>query len=153
MLNRRYLRIKAMQNVFAYLQCRQSDYHLALDLIREEFAPDLNSMEVQDPVKLEENRKAAAELFVKSYEERKLQNPDAYTPEQASAAQDALTYYNKLVQQDFDHLRKTMVTEAEKLAGFVENIKTGVVHFFGFLVRTLTLIVAFVLGRHIDHTA
>jgi N utilization substance protein B len=117
MLNRRYLRIKAMQNIFAYLQCRQSNYHLALDLIREEFAPDLNSMEVQDPIKLEENRKAASELFSKSHEERRLQNPDAYAPGQVKVAQDALTHYNKLVQQDFDHLRKTMVAEAEKLAG------------------------------------
>lgn len=117
MLNRRYLRIKAMQNIFAYLQCRQSDYHLALDVIREQFAPDLNSMEVQDPVKLEENRKAAADLFIKSHEERRLQSTQGYTPEQASAASDALSYYNKLVQQDFDHLRKTMVAEAEKIAG------------------------------------
>ncbi len=117
MLNRRYLRIKAMQNIFAYLQCRQSDYHLALDLIREEFAPDLNSMEVQDPVKLEESRKAAAGLFVKSHEQRRLQPAPELTPAQLSAANDALTYYNKLVQQDFDHLRKTMVIEAEKLAG------------------------------------
>ena len=117
MLNRRYLRIKAMQTIFAYLQCRQSDYHLALDLIREEFAPDLNSMEVQDPVKLEENRKAAAGLFVRSHEERRLQPAPDLTPEQLSAASDALNYYNKLVQQDQDHLRKTMVLEAEKLAG------------------------------------
>ncbi|AHM60734.1 nusb antitermination factor [Flammeovirgaceae bacterium 311] len=106
-----------MQNIFAYLQCRQSDYHLTLDLIREQFAPDLNSMEVQDPVKLEENRKAASDLFIKSHEERRLQPTHGYTPEQASAASDALSYYNKLVQQDFDHLRKSMVAEAEKIAG------------------------------------
>jgi transcription antitermination protein NusB len=117
MLNRRYLRIKAMQNIFAFLQCRQSNYHLALDLIRDEFSPDLNSMEVQDPVKLQENRKAASELFIRSHEQRKLQAADTLSSEQAAAAQGALTYYNKLVQQDMDHLRKTMVAEAEKLAG------------------------------------
>ena len=117
MLNRRYLRIKAMQNIFAYFQCRQSDYHLALDLIRDEFAPDLNSMEVQDPVKLEENRRAASELFTNSHEEGRLQGQDAYTAEQTSAALDALNYYKKMVQQDVDHLRKNMVIEAEKLAG------------------------------------
>ncbi|WP_161622703.1 hypothetical protein [Cesiribacter andamanensis] len=106
-----------MQNIFAFLQCRQSNYHLALDQIREQFAPDLNSMEVQDPVKLQENRKAASDLFIKSHEERKLQGADAYTAEQAAAAQNALTYYNKLVQQDGDRLRKNMVVEAEALAG------------------------------------
>ena len=116
MLNRRYLRIKAMQNIFAFFQCRQSDYHLSLDLIREEFAPDLNSMEVQDPVKLTEDRKASTELFVKSFEKQRLVGADAFTEVQVKAAQEALTYFDKLVRQDMSHLRKSMVAEAEKIA-------------------------------------
>ncbi len=116
MLNRRYLRIKAMQNIFAFFQCRQSDYHLGLDLIREEFTPDLNSMEVQDPVKLKENRKAASELFIKSYDKGRLTGVDEYTEVQVNAAQDALNYFEKLVRQDVSHLRKSMVAEAEKIA-------------------------------------
>jgi N utilization substance protein B len=116
MLNRRYLRIKAMQNIFAFFQCRQSDYHLALDLIKEEFAPDLNSMEVQDPVKLEEDRKATAALFTQSYEQHKLAAADEYTEEQAKVAQDALQYYDKQVKKDVQHLRKNMLAEVEKIA-------------------------------------
>lgn len=116
MLNRRYLRIKAMQNIFAFFQCRQSDYHLALELIKEEFAPDLNSMEVQDPVKLEEDRKAASALFVQSYEQNKLSGSEQYAEGQVNAAQDALRYYDKLVKQDMHHLRKSMLAEVEKIA-------------------------------------
>lgn len=116
MLNRRYLRIKAMQNIFAFFQCRQSDYHLALELIKEEFAPDLNSMEVQDPAKLEEDRKAASAMFVQSYEQNKLSGSDGYAEGQVKAAQDALHYYDKLVKQDMHHLRKSMLAEVEKIA-------------------------------------
>ena len=48
MLNRRTIRIKIMQSLFAYSQCKEADLLLAHDLIEERFQPDLNSMEVQD---------------------------------------------------------------------------------------------------------
>jgi N utilization substance protein B len=37
-----------MQTLFAYEQCMEANNTLAQDLIDERFAPDLNSMEVQD---------------------------------------------------------------------------------------------------------
>jgi len=45
MLNRRTIRIKIMQSLFAYSQCKDADLLLAHDLIEERFQPDLNSME------------------------------------------------------------------------------------------------------------
>lgn len=116
MLNRRYLRIKAMQNIFAFFQCRQADYHLALELIREEFSPDLNSMEVQDPVKLQENRKVSLALFARSYEQLSLPANEEYTDQQGKATQEALAYYDKQVKKDIQHLRKNMLIEVEKIA-------------------------------------
>jgi N utilization substance protein B len=115
MLNRRYLRIKVMQNIFAFFQCRQSDYHLAMDLIREEFKPDLNSMEVQDPEKLEEDRKAASALFADNFEEKQFVGSEKHSPVQVNSAQGALQYYDKLVKQDINHLRKGMLAETEKI--------------------------------------
>lgn len=105
-----------MQNIFAFFQCRQSDYHLAMDLIREEFKPDLNSMEVQDPEKLNEDRKAASALFAESYEQKELVGREKYNPVQVHAAQGAVQYYEKLVKQDVNHLRKGMLAETEKIA-------------------------------------
>ena len=52
MLNRRILRVKAFQNLYAYEQCKGSNLNLAKDYIRESFLPDLNSMEVQDKAAL-----------------------------------------------------------------------------------------------------
>ncbi len=105
-----------MQNIFAFFQCRQSDYHLAMDLIREEFKPDLNSMEVQDPEKLEEDRKAASALFAENFEQKQLMGTDKYSPVQVNSAQGAVQYYDKLVKQDVSHLRKAMLAETEKIA-------------------------------------
>jgi len=48
MLNRRTLRIKAMQSLFAYKHCKTANYNLALNQVSEAFSPNLNSMEVQE---------------------------------------------------------------------------------------------------------
>jgi N utilization substance protein B len=52
MLNRRLIRIRAMQALYAYEQSRKANFLLAQDIIRERFMPDLNSMEKQDKTKL-----------------------------------------------------------------------------------------------------
>ncbi len=52
MLNRRLIRIRAMQALYAYEQSKKANFLLAQDLIRDRFAPDLNSMEKQDKTKL-----------------------------------------------------------------------------------------------------
>lgn len=106
-----------MQNIFAYFHCRQSDYHLALDLIKKEFAPDLNSMEVQDPVKREEDRKVASALFARNFnKDSKAAEPQQASELQQNAARDAFEYFQKLSRKDMEHLRKSMVAEAEKIA-------------------------------------
>ena len=63
MLNRRLIRIRAMQALYAYKQAEGANFQLALDLIAETFAPDLNSMEFQDKEKLEGHRKLGQQLL------------------------------------------------------------------------------------------
>ena len=63
MLNRRSLRIKVMQNLFALQQCKEANYELCIEKINEFFSPDLNSMEVQDKALLSAQRKEAEKLF------------------------------------------------------------------------------------------
>lgn len=52
MLNRRLLRTKAVQALYARKLTADANRLLALDHIDEAFAPDLNSMEFQDRTKL-----------------------------------------------------------------------------------------------------
>ena len=61
MLNRRILRVKAFQNLYAFEQCKGSNINIAKDFIRESFLPDLNSMEVQDKAALSREGEEAGE--------------------------------------------------------------------------------------------
>jgi N utilization substance protein B len=63
MLNRRILRVKAFQNLYAFEQCKGSNINLAKDFIRESFLPDLNSMEVQDKAALSREGEEAVQIF------------------------------------------------------------------------------------------
>lgn len=104
-----------MQSVYAFKQSKQSDYHIALDLIKESFAPDLNSMDYQDKELLESNKKQAMQLFGEYYNADNIlidQNvPDAVQ----NATSEAVSYYKQLVNKDFQFFRKQMLSETEKI--------------------------------------
>ena len=67
MLNRRSLRIKVMQSLFALQQCKDATYELCLEKLGETFSPDLNSMEVQDKPLLQQQKKDSVKLFEKAF--------------------------------------------------------------------------------------
>ena len=67
MLNRRSLRVKVMQSLFALQQCKDANYELCLEKISDSFLPDLNSMEVQDKAQLTLEKKQATKLFEKTF--------------------------------------------------------------------------------------
>lgn len=113
MLNRRTLRIKIMQTLFAFDQCKEANHTLAHDLIEERFAPDLNSMEVQDKELLRKQKKAAMQYFDTIY---KGQTPADEADENVSkVAEEALRMFQNQVKKDQDFLAKNMVLEIERL--------------------------------------
>jgi transcription antitermination protein NusB len=114
MLNRRTLRVKIMQSLFAFDQCRDANFQLAHDQIDLDFQPDLNSMEVQDKELLKERRKTARQLL-----EKKFSNPDTPDGDEpivnervAAAVED----YHRQTKKDFQHLSKTMIQGVEKIS-------------------------------------
>jgi N utilization substance protein B len=68
MLNRRNLRIKVMQSLFSLQQCKDANYELGIEGFGEIFTPDLNSMEVQDKVLLNNQKKQSTKMFEKAFE-------------------------------------------------------------------------------------
>jgi len=72
MLNRRTIRIKAMQSLFAYEQCKRADYNIALEQIETTFSPDLNSMEKQDKKLLKIQATEATKIFRSEYRKNKV---------------------------------------------------------------------------------
>ncbi len=120
MLNRRTLRIKIMQGLFAYDQCREANYNLALDQIEEHFKPNLNSMEIQDRELLKGQRKAARHLL-----EKKFSNPAA--PEGADAivneaVKESVTQYHKHIKKDFLFFSKNTILEVEKINDLYHSV-------------------------------
>src|SRR5690606_37931966 len=114
MLNRRTLRIKAMQAIYAYMQAEGSNYLLALDQISEEFAPDLNSMEAQDRKLLEGKRQIATLLFKEWYQTRQFE-PEEEEKDVINAVNSAIVYYNNLNKKDLKYYGNQMLGAVERI--------------------------------------
>jgi N utilization substance protein B len=127
MLNRRTLRIKIMQTLFAFDQCKEANHTLALDLIDERFTPNLNSMEVQDKEHLKKQKKAATQYFEKIF---KGQTPATEDDEVViKVAEEALRTYQQQVKKDQDFLAKNMLLEIEKLTNLYHSVLSLVLEF------------------------
>jgi N utilization substance protein B len=115
MLNRRILRVKAFQNLYAFEQCRGSNLNLAKDFIRESFLPDLNSMEAQDKPALHREAEDAIRLFDENQESKQL-IPAAYASVKVEKVViEALKQYREANEKDRQFLLKNMVISAERI--------------------------------------
>jgi N utilization substance protein B len=104
-----------MQNIFAFKHCQGANYHLAKDLIKDHFSPDLNSMERPDPEQLNANKQAALELFENYYPQKFVKKDNDISGEVLAASQNAIDYYYIQVKKDADFLRKSMISGAEDI--------------------------------------
>ncbi len=115
MLNRRILRVKAFQNLYAYEQCKASNLNLAKDQIKEAFQPDLNSMEVQDKPLLKKEAALAIDLFSKNLRNEIFESGEFDNVKIEVEAKKALNAFKQANRKDFDFLANNMVTSAERL--------------------------------------
>lgn len=120
MLNRRTLRIKIMQSLFAYEQCKEADYLIALDHVTAFFQPDLNSMKVQDKVMLKGQQAVALKQFEKKFQGQAVK--ESLDPKISQAIEEALSLHKKLTKKDFDYLRKNIVLDVEKINVFYYSV-------------------------------
>ncbi|PSL05809.1 transcription antitermination factor NusB [Cecembia rubra] len=115
MLNRRILRVKAFQNLYAYEQCKASNFNLAKDQIREAFQPDLNSMEIQDKAQLKRDAAKAIEIFSNNLNKDILETDNVGNQKIVQEVKNALNYFHNTNRKDFEFLSKNMITSAERL--------------------------------------
>jgi len=115
MLNRRTLRIKAMQSLFAYERSLGSNYNIAKDRIAEAFAPDLNSMEVQDKELLGKQKKEATALFDENYKQGNPITASAEDKINQEVSRNILQYHIDK-SKDQKQIKKQMVKEAEGIS-------------------------------------
>ena len=115
MLNRRILRVKAFQNLYAYEQCKGSNLNLARDFIRESFLPDLNSMEVQDKAALSKEADEAIQIFDQNVDQGKKLIPNEAGEKVKKIALAALKQVHEANEKDQQFLLKNMVVSAERI--------------------------------------
>ena len=116
MLNRRTLRVKAMQAMFAYKQCKEANYNVAIEKIIQAYEPSMNIMEMQDPVVLEEEKKGVLEIFKKTIKENLKDIADTNFSESIlKEAEKAIEDYRLQVKKDLTGIKKKLMNEAGKL--------------------------------------
>ncbi len=115
MLNRRILRVKAFQNLYAYEQCKGSNLNLARDFIRESFLPDLNSMEVQDKAALSREAEEAIQIVDQNVDQAQQLIPNEAGAKVKKIALEALKQVHAANEKDRQFLLKNMVVSAERI--------------------------------------
>lgn len=113
MLNRRTLRAKIMQSLFAFEQCKEANNELALDLIDQRFSPNLNSMEVQDKPQLKKQNKEARALYTRNF--KKTDSGVSQDEAVNKTVAEALKFYENQTKKDFNFLKKNLAIEVEKI--------------------------------------
>ncbi|MDH4058218.1 MAG: transcription antitermination factor NusB [Cyclobacteriaceae bacterium] len=113
MLNRRSLRIKVMQSLFAFHQSKEASYLLSQDYVERAFELNLNSMEVQDKKELSKKQKEAVKLFQSSFKERqKITHEDQKIQD---TVKESLKLYDKTIKNDLSVFGKSLVRDVEKI--------------------------------------
>lgn len=115
MLNRRTLRIKAMQSIFAYEQCKKANYHLAIEQITNFFLPNLNSMEVQDKTLLKASGNEAVKLFEGDYKKKPVKVTEGSSAEINKVVNKEIKNYYAQLAKDSKYLKKEMLKDAEQI--------------------------------------
>ena len=115
MLNRRILRVKAFQNLYAYEQCKGSNLNLARDFIRESFLPDLNSMEAQDKAALSREAEEAVQIFDQNVDQGQNLIPNEAGVKIKKIVLEALKQVHAANEKDRQFLLKNMVVSAERI--------------------------------------
>lgn len=103
-----------MQSLFALQQCKEANYQLCLERISEAFAPDLNSMEVQDKALLNAQKKTAAKLFEKSFAQgdTRVTHED---PKVEKVVNDCFHFYTTQSKKDTSFFLKNLISEVERI--------------------------------------
>lgn len=102
-----------MQHVYAYKQCQRSNHELAFHYVQEAYAPDLNSMEVQDKAKLAEERDTVTHLLQLYFNHQPLENADE---KHLKVAREAINRYENQCRKDQEFLLNQMVSTTERIA-------------------------------------
>lgn len=104
-----------MQSLYAVQKCEEADFEIAKDFIEDYFAPDLNSMEVQNKEELKSKAKIAKRIFKENYTNNHIKEGENSSPEIRKAVSEAIDHYHNMVKKDHVFIRKNMIEAVNTL--------------------------------------
>ena len=104
-----------MQSLYAVQKCEEANFELAKNYIDDFFAPDLNSMEVQDKAQLSRDAKVAKRIFKENFNRDKIQESEGSSEQIRKAVSEAIDYYNAQVKKDKAFIKKNMLEAVNTL--------------------------------------
>lgn len=115
MLNRRILRVKAMQALYAFHQMKEANKEVVRNLLAAEYAPDLNSSEVQDKEALNKDKQEALAIYDDFFKKEKQSASESASEEIIKEVNRHLAKYHEMVADDQQLARKNMLQEVERI--------------------------------------
>ncbi|KXX67899.1 transcription antitermination protein NusB [Flammeovirga sp. SJP92] len=115
MLNRRLLRIKVMQSVYAFKQSKASNKELTIDKIKAEFREEFLELGQEEKARIDEEQAKVIEYFNNYVDEDTEASTENLDAKLLKVASNARSHYEELVSNDQLDFRKRMVIETEQL--------------------------------------
>lgn len=113
MLNRRLIRVRAMQALYAYKTAEKANLQIAKDYVTDYFAPDLNSMKFQDKPKLRADAEAGIKLLTAAFALKNKEVEVEADKQVLSAVMQAKSSYMNRNREDRQSVQRRMINEAE----------------------------------------
>jgi N utilization substance protein B len=115
MLNRRILRSKALQCLYAYYRSKEANYNLALDYINDQYLPDLNSMEPVDKSVLDLKKRESLKIFQINFKHDSFDKLKDSNKDIEVTAYSANIDYVSQNHKDFKHFKSLMLRNVEQI--------------------------------------
>lgn len=108
MLNRRILRVKAMQNLYAFQQNKISAYHAGEEQIVNTFTPDWDTEEGM-AAEMKVNKTSALAIFKSNFDKDQIILNEEVNAPVKNAVVEARNYYRQQTEKDIRHFRQNII--------------------------------------------
>ncbi|MDX2303753.1 MAG: transcription antitermination factor NusB [Microscillaceae bacterium] len=115
MLNRRYLRIKVMQSLYALELAKDANYQVALDLVNQAFVLDWDEKIDADYEKIALDKQLALQIYQQYFEINPGSIPKNENTKAFKAALDAIHYYQNQITRDKNFYAKNLLTQVDTI--------------------------------------
>lgn len=115
MLNRRILRIKAMQALYGFYTTRESLKKVVRDDLKETFTPTALTHDMSDTEEIDAHRKQALRLYDENLEQKKLEKDDAIPKVVFDEVNSSIDQYYADVRKEVTQTKKLMLSQTHEI--------------------------------------